>query len=87
VTLIGKLVGGIARLPGIGFRFSLRDVADTRPERVKVDYRGRIPDMVGVGSFIGVTGRIRNGVFIALPDSLVTKIPPPGDYSPVKSAG
>jgi len=83
VGLSGKVVApvrGSAR-DDAGMRFRLRDVEGTAS--VPVVYRGSVPDMFKVGRDIHLEGRLRNGVFVAEPDTLVTKCP--SKYSPEKS--
>jgi cytochrome c-type biogenesis protein CcmE len=79
VTLGGVVVGrpsGDAHAGGL--RFALRDVKGNA--RVAVIYRGSVPDLFRAGREIAVDGRIRNGVFVAVPNTLVTKCP--SKYSP-----
>jgi cytochrome c-type biogenesis protein CcmE len=79
VSLMGKVVAkptGDAH--GSGLRFQLRDVKGTMT--VPVVYRGSVPDLMGAGRDVVVDGRMRNGVFVAVPDTLVTKCP--SKYSP-----
>ena len=74
VALAGKVVGkptGSAR--GEGLRFTVRDVEGTAT--VPVVYRGSVPDLFRPGRDVYMTGELRNGVFIAEPDSLVTRCP------------
>ena len=56
-----------------GKRFQLRDVKGTTI--VTVVYKGSVPDLFKTGNDVVVDGRLRNGVFIAVPDTLVTKCP------------
>jgi cytochrome c-type biogenesis protein CcmE len=56
-----------------GLRFQLRDVKGTTT--VPVVYKGTVPDLFQPGRDVVVDGRMRNGVFIAVPDTLVTKCP------------
>jgi cytochrome c-type biogenesis protein CcmE len=81
VSLMGKVVGtptGDAHADGLHFR--LRDVAGTAT--VAVVYTGSVPDLFRKGRDVGVDGRLRNGVFVAVPNTLVTKCP--SKYSPKK---
>jgi cytochrome c-type biogenesis protein CcmE len=83
VTLAGKVVGeptGDARRGGL--RFRLRDVEGTAT--VPVVYRGSVPDLFAKGRDIAVDGRLRDGVFVAVPDTLVTKCP--SKYTPEQAA-
>jgi cytochrome c-type biogenesis protein CcmE len=61
-----------------GKRFRLRDVKGTTT--VTVVYKGSVPDLFKTGNDVVVDGRLRNGVFIAVPDTLVTKCP--SKYAP-----
>jgi len=74
VSLMGQVVGtpsGDAHVGGL--RFRLRDVKGTTT--VPVVYKGSIPDLFKTGNDVVVDGRLRNGVFIAVRDTLVTKCP------------
>lgn len=74
VSLIGHVVGkpsGDAHAGGL--RFQLRDVNGTTT--VPVVYKGSVPDLFRADRDVVVDGRLRNGVFIAVPDTLVTKCP------------
>jgi cytochrome c-type biogenesis protein CcmE len=85
VALIGKVVGtprGDAYTKA-GLRFQVRDIGRRNAARVLVDYRGSVPDLFKAGRDIVVNGRMRNGVFVATPGSLVTKCP--DHYAPPKS--
>ena len=61
-----------------GKRFQLRDVNGTTI--VTVVYKGTVPELFQPGRDVVVDGRLRNGVFIAVPDTLVTKCP--SKYAP-----
>jgi cytochrome c-type biogenesis protein CcmE len=74
VSLMGQVVGtpsGDAHAGGK--RFRLRDVNGTAT--VTVVYKGSVPNLFKTGNDVVVDGRLRNGVFIAVPDTLVTKCP------------
>ena len=83
VSLAGEVVGPVlgdahgAR----GLRFTLRDVEGTAT--IPVVYRGSVPDLFKTTRDVVVDGRLRNGVFVAYPGTLVTKCP--SKYSPKKS--
>ena len=47
---------------------------------VTVVYKGSVPDLFKTGRDVVVDGRMRNGVFVAVPDTLVTKCP--SKYAP-----
>ena len=82
VQLAGLVVGpvtGNAREGGL--RFTLRDIDGTA--KVRVVYRGSVPDLFRVGRHVYMQGKLVNGVFVAEPDSLVTKCP--SKYAPKKS--
>jgi cytochrome c-type biogenesis protein CcmE len=74
VSLMGQVIGtpsGDAHAAGL--RFRLRDVKGTTT--VPVVYKGSVPDLFKTSRDVVVDGRLRNGVFIAVPDTLVTKCP------------
>jgi cytochrome c-type biogenesis protein CcmE len=82
VSLLGQVVGstsGDAHAGGL--RFRLRDVKGTAT--VPVVYRGSVPDPFQPGRDVVVDGRLRNGVFVAVPNTLVTKCP--SKYTPKKT--
>jgi cytochrome c-type biogenesis protein CcmE len=79
VSLMGQVVGTPAGdAHAGGKRFQLRDVKGATT--VTVVYKGSVPDLFKTGRDVVVDGRLRNGVFIAVPDTLVTKCP--SKYSP-----
>jgi cytochrome c-type biogenesis protein CcmE len=82
VSLVGKIVGPVVgdAHTASGLRFRLRDRDGAAAVRVK--YRGSVPDLFRVGREVVVDGRLRNGVFVAVPDTLVTKCP--SKYTPKK---
>jgi cytochrome c-type biogenesis protein CcmE len=47
---------------------------------VPVLYKGSVPDLFRTDRDVVVDGRLRNGVFVAVPNTLVTKCP--SKYSP-----
>ena len=63
---------------GAGLQFRLRDVKGTAT--VPVVYKGSVPDLFRAGRDIVVQGHMRNGVFVAIPGTLVTKCP--SKYTP-----
>ena len=82
VSLTGKLVAkptGDAH--GTGLRFLVRDVTGGSG-RVPVVYKGSVPDMLKIDSDVTVQGTLRNGVFVAKRDTLITKCP--SKYQPAK---
>src|SRR5947208_2811973 len=82
VSLMGVVVGkpaGDAHASGL--RFRLRDVKGTA--LVPVVYTGTVPDLFRTGRDVVVDGRMRNGVFVAVPNTLVTKCP--SKYSPKRA--
>jgi cytochrome c-type biogenesis protein CcmE len=83
VTLLGKVVGRVRgdAHSDRGLRFTLRDVEGTKT--VPVVYHGSVPDLFKPTRDITVDGRLRNGVFVAYPGTLVTKCP--SKYSPKKT--
>jgi cytochrome c-type biogenesis protein CcmE len=81
VSLMGQVVGkptGDAHASGL--RFKLRDVKGSAT--IPVRYTGSVPDLFRTGRDVVVDGRLQNGVFVAVPGTLVTKCP--SKYSPKK---
>jgi cytochrome c-type biogenesis protein CcmE len=79
VSLVGKFVGsatGDAHAQGL--HFTIRDREGTAS--VPVVYKGSVPDLFRPDREVVVDGRLRNGVFVAVPNTLVTKCP--SKYSP-----
>jgi cytochrome c-type biogenesis protein CcmE len=82
VSLMGTVVGKPAGdAHAAGLRFRLRDVRGTA--FVPVVYKGTVPDLFRTGRDVVVDGRLRNGLFVAVPNTLVTKCP--SKYSPKRS--
>ncbi len=74
VSLMGTVVGKpVGDAHAAGLRFQLRDVKGTA--LVPVVYKGTVPDLFRTGRDVVVDGRLRNGVFTAVPNTLVTKCP------------
>jgi cytochrome c-type biogenesis protein CcmE len=63
-----------------GLHFRLEDFDG--PTKVGVVYTGTVPDLFKAGRHIVVTGRLRNGTFVADPSSMITKCP--SKYAPAK---
>jgi cytochrome c-type biogenesis protein CcmE len=81
VSLVGIVVGkpaGDAHAGGL--RFLLRD--RHAMASVPVVYKGSVPDLFKTGREVVVDGKLRNGVFVAVPNTLVTKCP--SKYAPKK---
>ena len=76
---VSKPVSGDAHDGGL--RFRLRDVKGTAT--VPVVYRGSVPDLFRPGRDIVVDGRLQNGVFVAVPGTMITKCP--SKYTPKKT--
>jgi cytochrome c-type biogenesis protein CcmE len=77
------LVGVVSGAPsgdahGAGLRFRMRDVDGVTS--VPVVYRGSVPDLFRKGRSVHLTGRLRNGVFVGKPDTLLTRCP--SKYTP-----
>ncbi|MEI7439001.1 MAG: cytochrome c maturation protein CcmE [Thermoleophilia bacterium] len=56
-----------------GMRFILQD--NEHAATMPVEYHGAVPDAYRVGRAIVIDGTFKNGVFTAIPDTLVTKCP------------
>ena len=82
VSLMGQVIGTPAGdAHAAGLRFELRDVKGSTS--VPVVYKGSVPDLFRSGRDVVVDGKLRNGVFVAVPNTLVTKCP--SKYSPKRS--
>jgi cytochrome c-type biogenesis protein CcmE len=79
------LVGGPTRgaAHASGLRFRLRDIEGDSRTTLRVLYTGSVPDLFKAGRHIVLQGRLRNGVFVAEPGSMITKCP--SKYSPARS--
>ena len=74
VTIAGAAVGPLSGdAHGAGLRFTLQEIGGTA--RVPVVYRGSVPDLFKLGRHVFLQGRLHEGVFEAVPGSLVTKCP------------
>ena len=75
VSLVGKVVGPVRGQSHstAGMRFRVRDIGGT--VAIPVVYRGSVPDLFRTGRDIVVDGRLRNGRFVSVPGTLVTKCP------------
>jgi cytochrome c-type biogenesis protein CcmE len=74
VSLMGQVIGTPAGdAHAAGLRFELRDVKGSTS--VPVVYKGSVPDLFRSGRDVVVDGKLRNGVFVAVPNTLVTKCP------------
>ena len=75
VTLVGVVQPGYRGDEyGSGLRFTLRD-RDCGRGSVPVVYKGSKSDQFRAGREVSVKGELRNGTFVAVKDSLVTKCP------------
>jgi cytochrome c-type biogenesis protein CcmE len=83
VSLVGKVKGPVrgAAYSSRGMRFTVADIGGAAS--VPVVYHGSVPDLFKVGRHVVMDGRLRHGVFVAKPGSLVTKCP--SKYSPKQS--
>ena len=59
-------------------RFRLRDIGGSAS--VPVTYEGSVPDLFKPGRDIALDGSLRNGTFVGVPGTLVTKCP--SKYAP-----
>ena len=86
VQLAGLVVGPVrGDSHAGGLRFALRDIGGKHRARVNVLYAGSVPDLFKVGRHIVIDGRLRNGVFVAEPGSMITKCP--SKYAPKQDGG
>jgi cytochrome c-type biogenesis protein CcmE len=83
VSLAGLVLAPVRSDDEAGIvRFRVRDIGGTAT--VPVVYTGSIPDLFRAGRDVSVRGTLKNGVFVAERDSLVTKCP--SKYAPKKAA-
>lgn len=76
VTLVGHVQPGYSGDSyGNGLRFRLRDRKGDSKTSTTVLYKGSVSDQFRAGREVSVKGELRNGVFVATKDSLVTKCP------------
>jgi cytochrome c-type biogenesis protein CcmE len=79
VSLAGVVLAPVRGNPHAGgLRFLVRDINGT--ETVPVVYTGSVPDLFAAGRDVSVRGEMKNGLFVAEKDSLVTKCP--SKYAP-----
>jgi cytochrome c-type biogenesis protein CcmE len=84
VLLVGTVTGHVAGdSHGDGLKFVLADDHGANAARTRVLYSGSVPDLFRTGRQVVVEGTLRNGTFVAKPNSLVTKCP--SKYTPAKS--
>jgi cytochrome c-type biogenesis protein CcmE len=82
VSVSGVVLKPISGDPhAAGLRFRLRD--RTGSATVPVVYKGIVPDAFKAGGEIVVDGHYANGVFTAVPGTLITKCP--SKYTPKKT--
>jgi cytochrome c-type biogenesis protein CcmE len=74
VTIAGAAVGPLGGdAHGSGLRFTLKEIDGAAT--VPIRYRGSVPDLFKLGRHVFLRGRMRGGVFEAVPGSMVTKCP------------
>ena len=79
VSLVGRVVGPVTgQSHGAGMHFKVQDIGGNTT--VPVLYHGSVPDLFRTGRHVVVDGRLRNGTFVAVPGTLVTKCP--SKYTP-----
>jgi cytochrome c-type biogenesis protein CcmE len=75
VSLVGEVVGPVTGdAHGSGLHFLVKNIKGGQAS-VPVVYRGTVPDLFKATRHITVDGQMRNGAFVAVPGSLVTKCP------------
>ena len=77
VSLTGVVVGPVTGdAHGSGLRFRLRDRGTAKgASRVAIVYTGEVSEQFKVGREIVLDGALRNGTFVGVPGSLLTKCP------------
>jgi cytochrome c-type biogenesis protein CcmE len=86
VQIVGTVIGPVTGSPysAGGQHFRMRDIGGKVSETVSIVYRGDEGTLFGTWRHILVTGKLRNGVFVADRDSMLTKCP--SKYLPKKSS-
>ncbi len=74
VALVGQVVAPVQR-SGRTVRFRVKDVKGNSTARLAVTYTGSVPEMFRAGRDISLKGRLRDGAFVGVPGTLVTKCP------------
>jgi len=84
VQIVGTVIGPITgdSYAAGGLHFELRDIGGKTTQEVPVVYTGDKGALFGTWKHILVTGSYRNGVFVAVRDSMLTKCP--SKYLPKK---
>ena len=76
VSVAGRVVGPVSGdAHAGGLRFGVRDIQGSSKTTVPVVYTGSVPDLFRVGRDVAITGRLRDGVFVATPGTMITKCP------------
>ena len=77
VSLTGVVVGPVSGdAHGSGLRFRLRDRGKAKgASHVAIVYTGEVSEQFKVGREIVVDGTLKNGTFVGVPGSLLTKCP------------
>ncbi len=77
VSLTGVVVGPVTGdAHGSGLRFLLRDRGVAKgASRVAIVYTGEVSEQFKVGREIVLDGTLKNGAFVGVPGSLLTKCP------------
>ncbi len=86
VQLTGRVVGPVrGDAHAGGLRFRLRDIDGSAS--VPVVYTGTVPDLFRPGRHIILEGRLRRGVFVSKPGSMITKCPSKYRPAPARAQG
>jgi cytochrome c-type biogenesis protein CcmE len=77
VSLTGVVVGPVSGdAHGSGLRFRLRDRGVAKgASHVAIVYKGEVSEQFKVGREIVLDGTLKNGAFVGVPGSLLTKCP------------
>ena len=78
VVLMGEVVRPVREVSENVYRFRLRDLDGTAT--VAVSYESTLPDQFKLGREIRLEGRLRGGVFVGVPGTMITKCP--SKYAP-----
>ncbi|MBM3679149.1 MAG: cytochrome c maturation protein CcmE [Actinobacteria bacterium] len=70
--VVGPVTGDARETP---LRFGLKDIQGGDTTVVRVSYTGSLSDQFRAGRHIVLDGKLENGVFVGVKDSLITKCP------------
>ena len=70
--VVGPITGDAQETP---LRFAMKDIKGGDPTTVNVSYMGTLSDQFRAGRHVVLNGKLENGVFVGVKNSLITKCP------------